>query len=68
MAKRNDKAKAAKGPRQKTLRYLTQVAPKEEWRFVLILSLRSLKSRVSEEICGRFGLFDGSTDCISNYL
>ena len=29
-------------------------------RFVLILSLRSLKSQVSEEICGRFGSFDGS--------
>ena len=25
------------------------------------LSLRSLKSQVSEEICGRFGSFDGST-------
>ena len=30
---------------------------------------RSLKSQVSEEICGRFGSFDGSTTVhISNYL
>ena len=30
-------------------------------RCLLILSLRSLKLQVSEEICGRFGSFDGSS-------
>ena len=30
-------------------------------RHLLILSLRSLKLQVSEEICGRFGSFDGSS-------
>jgi len=35
------------------------------WRIRCVLSLRSLKSLVTEEICGRFGSFDGSRPCIS---
>ena len=41
---------------------------KEKGRIQSILSLRYLKLLISEEICGRFGSFDGSSLSISNYL
>ena len=37
-------------------------------RIQFCLCLRSLKSMVTEEICGRFGPFDGSFICISTFL
>lgn len=42
-------------------RWMRPGAPKKLGRTLSILSLRSLKSLVTEEICGRFGPFDGST-------
>ena len=57
------------GPDGKNQRHLRRGAPGSKGRIQSILSLRYLKSMVSEEICGRFGSFDEQTTAhISNYL